>query len=59
MQAAKKVYESLLGDGSNSNSLSHIQVRSFRFLREVVMSRASKYEDSNFIKDNYLIDIYR
>lgn len=27
MQAAKKVYESLFGDGSNASALSHIQVR--------------------------------
>lgn len=42
LQAAKKVYESLLGDGANATALSHIQVRFYIFLLYVYIFKKLK-----------------
>ena len=39
MQPARKLYESLLGDGVNATALSHIQVRFGRFMRHRCLSK--------------------
>lgn len=37
MQSAKKVYESLLGDGAETTALAHIQVRKLYIVINIVI----------------------